>query len=206
MHEPYPDGPGDGHQPDPGGSRRRDRDRRDDWPDQAPDDEWFRPRRDQERGPDPQDVTDERGRGRHHRQGERRRLIPNRTKALNLQATSLDLNATSVDLPAIAPELLEPLRFRDRKAGGKWMPIAGTALFVIDTGVMADGFANPIAIGTRLLVIFIWLISLAAAGVLWLRAYPKLLEQGFLTRIVRIIRVVRAEIKANPGDGDPIPR
>lgn len=205
MQKPYPDGPGDGHQLDPGGSRRRDRGRRDDdWPDHAPDDEWFRPRRGQERGPGPQDVPDERGR--HHRQGERRRPAPNRTKALNLQATSLDLNATSVDLPAIAPELLEPLKFQERKAGGKWMPIAGTALFVIDTAVMADGFAHPVAIGTRVLVIFIWLVSLAAAALLWLRAFPKLLEQRPLTRIVRIIRVVRAEIKANPGDGDAIVR
>jgi hypothetical protein len=197
MHEPYPDGPGDGDQANPRGGRQPDYRRRD---------EWFRPQRGEEREPGRRDVAGERDRGRHGRQGERRRPAPNRTRALNLQATSLDLNATSVDLPAIAPELLEPPRLAEGKAGRKWVPIAGSVLFLIDTIVMADGFAQPVSIGSRMLVIFIWLVSVVAIAALWLRASPRWLEYGPLTRVTRVVRVVRAEIKAQPDGGDAVAR
>lgn len=193
MHEPYPDGPGEGQQANPGDGRQ---------PDYRRDDDWFVPQRVQEPEPGRLGVTGERDRGRHHRQGERRRPAANRTRALNVQATSVDLNATSVDLPAIAPELLEPPEFPGGKTGRKWVPVAGSVLFLIDTVVMADGFAQPVSIGSKLLVIFIWLVSVAAIGALWLRASPQLLELAPLTRIVRILRIVRAEIKAQPDGGD----
>jgi len=109
----------------------------------------------------------------------------------------VDLHATSVDLPATAPDLQE------HKAGRNWVPIVGTVFFLIDTLFMADGFARPMAIGSRVLVIFIWLISVAAIALLWLRASPKFFKQSPLTRI---IRVIRAGNRTRPGSGDAIAR
>jgi hypothetical protein len=115
----------------------------------------------------------------------------------------MDLHATSVDLPAIAPDLAE------RKAGPNWVPVVGTVFFLIDTFLTADGFARPTDIGSRVLVIFIWLVSLAAVALLWLRAAPKFFEQGPLVRVVRVVRVIwvtRAGTRVPPGNGDAIAR
>ena len=88
-----------------------------------------------------------------------------------------------MDLPVTA------LTLQERKAGRNWAPIAGTVLFLIDTLVMADGFASSAAIGSLVLVIFIWLVSLAALGLLWLRASPEFFRQGPLNRAIGVIRV-----------------
>lgn len=191
MHDPYPGGSRQPVQPD---RYWRDGNEPADWRDG----EWFRPQPDQERGPAP----GERGRGgRHQRHGGRRRPDPDQTKVLEPQSRALesrpqppvprpqalvvrpqtleprsrvlmprftlDLRATAVDLPALATG------FRERKVGRNSVLIAGTVFFLIDTLLMADGFAKPEAIGSRVLVIFIWLVSLGAVALLWLRAAPR---------------------------------
>ena len=72
-----------------------------------------------------------------------------------------------------------------RKAGRNWALIVGAVFFLIDTLLMADGFARPVAIGSRVLVTFIWLISLAAVALLWLRASPRFFKQSRLARAIR---------------------
>lgn len=60
-----------------------------------------------------------------------------------------------------------------RTVGRNWAVITGTVFFVIDTLVMANGFARPVGTGSRVLVIVIWLIALTAIVLLWLRASSK---------------------------------
>jgi hypothetical protein len=172
MYEPSPGEPGGGYEPYPDGSRQ---------PDHWPYDDWFRPQRGQQRGSNPHDLEGEHGHGRHHRHGDRRQPAPNWT-------TALDPEATAVDIP------------QKRKAGRNWALIAGAVFFLIDTLLMADGFARPVAIGSRVLVTFIWLISLAAVALLWLRASPRFFKQS------RLVRVIRAETRAHSGSGDAIAR
>jgi hypothetical protein len=144
-------------EPYPDGSRQPD-----DWPY----DDWFHPQRGQERASGPHDVAGEHGRGRRHRHGLRRRHTRTWTTALDPEATAVDLH-------------------HERKAGRNWALIAGAVFFLIDTLLMADGFARPVAIGSRVLVIFIWLISLAAIALLWLRASPRFFKQSPLVRAIR---------------------
>jgi uncharacterized membrane protein len=89
---------------------------------------------------------------------------------------------------------------QERKAGRNWALIAGVVFFLIDTLLMTDGFARPVAIGSRVLVTFIWLISLAAVALLWLRASPRFFKQS------RLVRAIRAETRAHSGSGDAIAR
>lgn len=189
MREPNPDGRG-------GGSRQ---------PDNQHDDDWFIPQGGMQRGPDPRDVAGELGHGRHHHNESRRRLNVDRTRALFLRTTSVDLRATSLDLKVAPMEPLELQGLQGRKAGRNWVPIAGTALFLVDTIFMADGFASPVSIGSRLLVIFIWLVSLAVVAVLWLRASPRLFEQA-LVQVAEVVRTVRARIGSLTGSGDAMSR
>jgi hypothetical protein len=156
MYEPFPGEPGGGYEPYPDGSRQPD-----DWSY----DDWFRPQRGQEHGPGPHEVAGERGRGRH-RLGVRRRPAPDWTTALDPEPATVDLHL-------------------ERKAGRNWALIAGAVFFLIDTLLLADGFARPVAIGSRVLVIFIWLISLAAITLLWLRASPRFFKQSPLVRAIR---------------------
>jgi hypothetical protein len=100
-----------------------------------------------------------------------------------------------VDLPVTA------LTLQERKAGRNWAPIVGTVLFLIDTILMVDGFVSPVAIGSQVMVIFIWLISLAVLGLLWLRASPEFLKQSPLIRVIGVIEVIRAWTKAHLGGG-----
>ena len=88
----------------------------------------------------------------------------------------------------------------ERKAGRNWALIAGAVFFLIDTLLMADGFARPVAIGSRFLVIFIWLISLAAIALLWLRASPRFFRQSPL------VRAIRVGTRAHSGGGDAAAR
>jgi hypothetical protein len=180
MNEPYPGGRGGGHQPHPGGRRRRDR-----WPNN----DWYRPRRGQERGSDPREVSGERGGEDHRRHGGHRRP--------ELDQTTVDwaaVDQTTVDWAVVDPTAaLEP---RGRKKGRnlslinldwtlisrKWALIAGAALFLIDTFLMADGFTRPVAMVSRILLIFIWLLSLAAVVVLWLRGSSRFSIQNLFVR------------------------
>ena len=63
-----------------------------------------------------------------------------------------------------------------------WALIAGMVFFLMDTFLMADGFARPVAMASRVLVIFIWLISLAAVALLWLRGSSKVSIQNPFVR------------------------
>jgi hypothetical protein len=226
MNEPYPGGPGGGNRPYPGGRRQLDQ------PDLfRRDDDQYRPQHGQQRGPEPRNGADEPGRGRHHRDDDSRRpdpdwtpdwnpdrtqgrtlgrtpgripdrtsgRTPGRTKALALRATSLDLNATSVDLPAVVTDLPE------RRAGRNWTLIAGAAFFLLDTVLMVDGFFQPAAVGSRVLVIFIWLISLAAIALLWLRISPASFQRNPLIRLV-LNRLTRVGARTHPGSRDAIAR
>lgn len=118
----------------------------------------------------------------------------NRPRRPELDQTTVD-QMTAVDQTAA----LDP---RGRKAGRNWPPInvnwalisrnwaliGGMAFFLVDTFLMADGFARPVATASRVLVIFIWLISLAAVALLWLRGSAKFSIQN---------PFVRAETKAH---------
>jgi hypothetical protein len=172
MYEPSPGEPGGGSEPHTDGSRQPD-----DWPY----DDWFRPQRNQERGSGSHDVAGEHGHGHRHRHGVHRRPAPT-------SMTALDPEATAADLP------------HERKAGRNWALIAGAVFFLTDTLLLADGFARPVAIGSRVLVIFIWLISLAAIALLWLRASPRFFRQSPL------VRAIRAGTRAHSGNGDAMAR
>jgi hypothetical protein len=101
-----------------------------------------------DREPDPHDVAGERVHGRH-RPGDRRPPDLDRTADLDL---------------------------RECAAGRNWLLITGTVFFLIDTFLMTDGFARPVAAGSRVLVVFIWLIGLAAVALLWRRASSRFVK------------------------------
>jgi hypothetical protein len=120
------------------------------------------------------------------------------------QITAVDA-FTAVDRAAVdraAVDRTAALAPQGRKAGLNWPPIdlnwaairrdwaliAGMVFFLIDTFLMVDGFASPVATLSRVLVIFIWLISLAAVALLWLRGSFKFSIQN---------PFVRAETKAH---------
>jgi len=188
MNEPYPGGPSHGYQSHPGG---RQPDRR--QPDRRPDDDWRRPQRGQERWPQPGEVSGEPGQGGQQRHGRRRRP--------ELDQTTVD-QITVVD-GAVAGQT-EFLDLQEHRAGWSWRSInwnwsvisrnwavisrnpvlmAGLVLFLIDTFLMADGFASPVATTSRVMVVFIWLVSLAAFALLWLRGSSKFSLQNPFVRV-----------------------
>ena len=225
MNEPYPGGAGGGYQPHPGG--RRQPSQPDPWPDQPdpwPGDLSYG----QERGPDPHDVSGERGRRRHQRHGHRRQ--PDADETTVDQITALDrlaaldnqgpkagvnwvqrrhqprgngrrpeLEQTTVD-QIVADQVMagQTAVFtpHERKAdlnwarisldwarnSRNWTLIAGLVFFLFDTFLMADGFARPVAVASRVVVIFIWLISLIALALLWLRGSSKFSVQNPFVR------------------------
>jgi hypothetical protein len=63
-----------------------------------------------------------------------------------------------------------------------WALIAGMVFFLFDTFLTADGFARPVAMASRVLMIFIWLISLSAIGLLWLRGSSRFSIQNPFVR------------------------
>jgi hypothetical protein len=63
-----------------------------------------------------------------------------------------------------------------------WALIAGMVFFLFDTFLTADGFARPVAMTSRVLMIFIWLVSLAVVGVLYLRGPAKFSIQNPFVR------------------------
>lgn len=157
MNEPYPGGPSGGYQPYPGGRRQPSQpDEADHWLN----DGWFRPQYDQERGPGPREVPGERGRGGRHRQGRRGRPELDQTGADRTGADQTGADQTAIPDPQL------------RTAARNWALVAGMVFFLVDTSVMADGFTRPVAMASRVLVILIWLISLAVVALLWLRGSP----------------------------------
>ena len=166
MHESQPGGPGGDYRPHGRAGQ----------PDQQPGDDWFRPERGQPREPGPRDLPAVYG-GRHDRPVSRPPNLPV-SRPLNLPVNRslnrpLDrprfnpfLRVTSVDLMALTVR-------EERKRGRNWALVAGTVFFLADTVLMADGFTRPVATQSRVLVVFVWLISVAAAVLLWLRGSPK---------------------------------
>jgi hypothetical protein len=169
MNEPYPGGPGGHRQPD--------------QPDPWTFDDWYRSQDGKERESGPREVSGELGGGRHYR-GRRR---PELSLTTVDQITAVD--AAVVDqTSALAPP--------GRRAGQNWLPanlswalisrnwalIVGLVFFLFDTFLMADGFASPVAMASRVLVIFIWLISLVAVALLWLRGSSRFSIQNPLVR------------------------
>jgi len=107
-----------------------------------------------------------------------------------------ELSQTTVDQITMVDQLaaLEP---REGKASRNWRPaglnwglmrrnwalLAGAAFFLIDTCLMVDGFAQPVSMTSRVLVIFIWLVSLVALAVLWVRGSSKVSIQNPFVRV-----------------------
>jgi len=170
MHESQPGGPGGEFQPYPG--RAGQPGQPDQRPDQRPGDDWFRPPRGQPREPGPRDLPAVYG-GRHNLPANRPPNLPaNRppnlpvSRPLDRPRFNPFLRVTSVDLMALT--VLE-----ERKPGRNWALVVGTVFFLADTILMAEGFTRPVATEGRVLVIFIWLISVAAVLLLWLRGSAK---------------------------------
>ncbi len=149
MHESQPGGPGGESRPYPGRAGQPDQH------DQRPADGWFRPERGQPREPGPRDLPAVYG---------GRRNLP-ASRPLDRPRFNPFLRVTSVDLMALTVR-------EERKPGRNWTLVAGSVFFLADTILMADGFTRPVATGARVLVIFIWLIPVAAALLLWLRGSP----------------------------------
>lgn len=193
MNEPYPGGPGGGYQPHPGGRRQPDQ------PDRWPDVDWDPPQRGQERGPEPRGIPGERGHEGPHRHGGWRRPELDQTRVDQIAA----VDRAAVDQTTV-------LGSQGRKAGRDWLPanagwaltgknwlsanvswehisrnwalIVGVVFFLVDTFFMVDGFASPVAMASRVLVVFIWLISLTAVALLWLRGSSKFTIQNPFVR------------------------
>ena len=163
MHESQPGGPGGDYRPQHGRAGQ---------PDQRPGDDWFRPERGQPREPGPRDLPAVYG-GHHNLPANRPLNLP-ANRPLNLPVNRpLDrprfnpfLRVTSVDLTALTVR-------EERNRGRNWALVAGTVFFLADTILMADGFTRPVATQSRVLVIFVWLISAAAAVLLWMRGSAK---------------------------------
>ena len=193
MNQSYPGGPGGEYWPQHGRAGQPDQPHQPHHPDRRPSDDWFRPQRGQPREPSPRDPGPGEPSprdlpavyvGPRNLPASRPRNLP-ASQSLNLPASRPRfqpfLRVTSVDLMALTVH-------EERKAGGNLALIAGTVFFLADTALMADGFTRPVPTGARVLVIFIWLISVAAAAVLWLRASPKfssLLKQLSNARVTR---------------------
>jgi hypothetical protein len=179
MNEPYPGGPGGGYQPRPGRRRQPDH-----WPGNDHD-EWRRPPRGQERGPGQRGFPGERDRAARYRQGGPRR--PELDQTTVDQITVLD-RARPAPTGVLASQGHRASRGRPPAnldwtlARRNWALSAGLAFFLVDTFFMADGFARPVAAATRVLVIFIWLLSLAAVGLLWLRGSSRFSVQNPFVR------------------------
>lgn len=158
MHESQPGGPGGGYLPQHGRTGQPDQ------PARQPGDDWFRPQRGQPCEPSPRDLPAVYG-GRHNLPVNRPLNLPvNRPLNLPLDRPRFNplLRVTSVDPVALMVR-------EELKPGRNWALIVGTVFFLADTVLMAEGFTRPVAMASRVLVIFIWLISVAAAVLLWLR-------------------------------------
>jgi hypothetical protein len=162
MHESQPGGPGGDYRPQHGRAGQPDQ------PDQQPGGDWFRPQRGQSREPGPRDLPAVYG-GRRNLPASRSLGLPASrpvSRPVDRPRFHPFLRVTSVDLMALTVR-------EERKPGRNWALIVGTVFFLADTVLMAEGFTRPMATQARVLVIFIWLISVAAAVLLWLRGSPK---------------------------------
>lgn len=178
MNEPFPGGPGGGYQPPPSGRRPPNQaNQPNNWPNN---DVWQRPQRGLERGPVPREVPDERGPGANPRYGSHRRP---------------ELNLTTVDQLTVVqePGVQDPEgRTATRRPAftvnralliKHWALIAGVVFFLVDTILMVEGFAGSVGNASRILVIFIWLISLVAVALLWLRGSSRFSFQNPFVRV-----------------------
>ncbi len=153
MNEPYP-GPGRGYQSNPGGGRQPIAANQADEANRWPEDRYRPPR------------------------GRRRP---------ELDQTTVD-QITVVDRAMVTqPASLGP---RGRGAvrywpliSRNWALLAGLVFFLFDTYLMVDGLASPVAVASRVLVILLWLISVIALGLLWLRGSSKFSFQNPFVRV-----------------------
>ena len=155
MHESQPGGPGGDYRPQHGRAGQ---------PDQRPGDDWFRPQRGQPPEPGPRDLPAVYGG--HHNLPASRPLNRPVNRPLDRPRFNPFLRVTSVDLMALTVR-------EERRPARNWALIVGTVFFLADTVLMAEGFTRPVTMGARVLVIFVWLISVAAAVLLWLRGSAK---------------------------------
>jgi hypothetical protein len=153
MNEAYP-GPGRGYQSNPGGRRHPIQADQADEANRWPED-WHRPPR-----------------------GRRRP---------ELDQTTVD-QITVVDRAMVARTA--SLGARGHGAGRYWPLIsrnwalmAGLVFFLFDTYLMVDGLASPVAVASRVLVILLWLVSVIAVGLLWLRGSSKFSVQNPFVRV-----------------------
>jgi hypothetical protein len=107
---------------------------------------------------------------------------------VDFQATAMDLLQGRTDL------------FAERPASQRWAVIAGALFFLFDTVLMVIGFTRGVGTGSLVLIIFIWLVSLAVLGVLGLRTAP-----GLFAKIPRF-RLVRTETGPRSDGNDAIAR
>lgn len=173
MHESHPGGPGGDYRPQHRRAGQPDQPDQPQQPEQQPGDDWFRPQRGQPREPGPRDLPAVYG-GRRSLPVSRPLSLPVSRppdRPLDRPRFSPLLRVTSVDLVAL-------MVHEERKPGLNWALIVGTAFFLADTMLMAEGFTRPVPAASRVLVIFVWLISVAAAVLLWLRGSAKF--SGFL--------------------------
>jgi hypothetical protein len=155
MNEPYPGGPGGGYPPRPGGRRQPDH-----WPND--DDRADRYRRGGRRRPELELTTVDQLIAVDRPVADQTAVLDSRERPAGRSRPSINVNWALI--------------------GRNWALIAGLVFFLIDTFLMADGFARPVALASRVLVTFIWLVSMAAVGVLWLRGSSKFSIQNPFVR------------------------
>jgi hypothetical protein len=184
MHESQPGGPGGDYRPQHGRAGQPDQ------PGQQPGDDWFRPPRGQPHEPAPRepgprkpgpleptrlDLPAVYG-GRPNLPANRPLNVPvNRPPNLPVGRPlyrPLDRPRFNPFLRVTSVDLLSLTVLEERKPGRNWA-LVGTVFFLADTVLMAEGFTRPVATQARVLVIFIWLISVGAAVLLWLRGSAK---------------------------------
>lgn len=187
MNEPYPGEPGGGYRPHPGRRPANQVDQPNNWPNN----DWFG----REHGPDPRDASGEHGRGRHQRNGDGFR-VQRRHHGSRLRPESAQTTVDQIRADQVLAAPTAALASREREANlspaqaslnwarnrRNWALIAGVLFFLVDTFLMVDGFTRPVAMASRMLVVFIWLVSLVAVGLLWLRGSSRFAIQSPLVR------------------------
>jgi hypothetical protein len=123
-------------------------------------------------------------RRRHQPRGNGRRPDLDQTTVDQIVADQVMAGQTAVLVPRERKADLNWVRISRNWArdSRNWALIAGVVFFLFDTFLMADGFARPVAMASRVLMIFIWLISLSAIALLWLRGASRFSIQNPFVR------------------------
>ena len=183
MHESQPGGPGGDYRPQHGRAGQPDQ------PGKQPGDDWFRPPRGQSRESAPREPAPREPGSRDLPAVYGGRHLP-ASRPLNLPVSrppNLPANRPfnlpanrPLDRPRFSPFLrvtsvdLLALTVHEERTPGRSLALgAGTVFFLADTALMAAGFTRPVATASRVVVIFVWLISVVAVVLLWLRGSAK---------------------------------